>query len=363
MSPKINPTLSIIIPAFNEIKRIGKTLASIRAYVRDKRLACEVIVVDDGSTDGTSDFVEGLIADMPYLRVLRLPKNDGKGAAVKAGMLLAVGQQRLFMDADSSTDIREFDKLVPYVAQGFDVVVGSRRIEGAVIKTPQHMIREVLGGMFRTLTRAIVPLGIYDTQNGFKLFSAQVAQEIFGALETKGWSFDIEALLLARNLNYCVKEVPIIWVNDNQSRLRWTHMIRMFLDILRLSQTAKQFLKFCLVGVLNTVVDFGIYYALTRGLWTFQDSILVYKALSYLVATVCSFMVNRYWTFAKMAPIHYGELLRFYATVGLGIFVNVGVQYVAVVIFGLHDLVGVLVAAAATAIWGFSFAKFFVFKE
>ena len=79
MSPKINPTLSIIIPAFNEIKRIGKTLASIRAYVRDKRLACEVIVVDDGSTDGTSDFVEGLIADMPYLRVLRLPKNDGKG--------------------------------------------------------------------------------------------------------------------------------------------------------------------------------------------------------------------------------------------------------------------------------------------
>lgn len=358
----MNPDLSVVIPAFNEIGRIGKTLTSIQAYVRDKRLTCEVIVVDDGSTDGTGGFVERLTADMPYVRVLRLPKNEGKGAAVKAGMLLAVGQRRLFMDADGSTDIREFDKLAPHVGQEFDVVVGSRRIEGASIKMPQHMMREMLGGIFRTLMRILVPLEIYDTQNGFKLFSTQAAQDIFGALETKGWSFDIEVLLLAGKYGYRIKEVPIVWVNDNQSRLKWTHMFRMLFDVLRLSQTTKQFLKFCLVGVLNTAVDFGVYYALTRGLWTFHHSISVYKALSYLVATLCSFVVNRHWTFAKTSHVRVSELWRFYSTVGLGIFINVGVQYIAVTIFSIHDLIGVLIATAVTAVWGFSFTKFFVFK-
>ena len=124
-----------------------------------------------------------------------------------------------------------------------------------------------------------------------------------------------------------------------------------------------QFIRFCLVGILNTMVDFIIYYLLTRSFWEFNEFITIPKAISYLAATVCSFSVNRYWTFEKHEPVVIKEVIRFYSTVGLGIFVNVGVQYFAVIILGFHDLVGVLLAAGGTALWGFLFSKFFVFVK
>ena len=126
---------------------------------------------------------------------------------------------------------------------------------------------------------------------------------------------------------------------------------------------AKQFGTFCMVGVLNTAVDIGIYYLLTRGLWTVHDSFSVYKAISYLLATACSFALNRYWTFARRDAVTSQEIVKFYSTVGLGIFLNVGVQYLGVVGFGMHDLVAALLAVGATAVWGFSFSRFYVFKE
>ena len=125
----------------------------------------------------------------------------------------------------------------------------------------------------------------------------------------------------------------------------------------------RQFLTFCLVGIFNTAVDIGIYYILTRGLWTFHDSFSVYKAISYLLATACSFALNRYLTFARRDAVKTAEVVKFYSTVGLGIFLNVGVQYLGVVVFGIHDLAAALLAVGATAIWGFSFSRFYVFND
>lgn len=124
-----------------------------------------------------------------------------------------------------------------------------------------------------------------------------------------------------------------------------------------------QFLKYCSVGVLNTLVDFTSYFLLTRVLWIFAESITVPKALSYLIATACSFLVNRFWTFEKTDKVHWSEVVRFYGTVGLGIFINVGIHYIVVTGLGVHDLLAVLVAAGGTAVWGFSFARFYVFKR
>ena len=123
-----------------------------------------------------------------------------------------------------------------------------------------------------------------------------------------------------------------------------------------------QFLKFCTVGILNTLIDISLYYLITRSFWA-SGFLAIPKAISYLAATFCSFTVNRYWTFGKREAPRLREVGRFYSTVGLGIFVNVGVLYAAVTYFGMHDILAALFAAFATAVWGFSFSKWYVFKK
>ena len=129
------------------------------------------------------------------------------------------------------------------------------------------------------------------------------------------------------------------------------------------TSTPGQFFRFCVVGVANTLVDIVAYYLLTRVFWTFQDSISFYKAISYVIATICSFTLNRRWTFSQTTAVTIDQIIKFYSTVGLGIFLNVGVQHVAVYVFGFYDLVGVIIASGVTAIWGFLFSKLYVFKN
>lgn len=165
------------------------TLRAVHDFLKLQRYAWEIIVVDDGSTDRTPSVVHNATADIPNLSLIQLPYNLGKGAAVREGMLAARGAARLFTDADNSTPIEEVNKLLPFFEQGYDVVVGSRRIDGAIIHARQQVGREILGACFRVLTRLIVPLPVKDTQNGFKLFSANAAKDLFDNLRTQGWSF------------------------------------------------------------------------------------------------------------------------------------------------------------------------------
>lgn len=227
------PTLSIVIPCYNEEKRIGKTLDIIHAYVTRQSFPCEVLVVDNGSKDNTRTVVEEAMKRMPELRLVR-HRSYGKGWAVKEGMLEARGEYRLFTDADNSTDISQADKLLAYTKQGYDVVISSRRIEGAVITNPQPWYRNILGTAFAFLIRSLIPLGIKDTQNGFKLFTKKAAEVVFPRQAIYFWAFDVEILAIAKQKGFKIKEVPIVWVNDDRSTMSIRGMIRMLVEVINI---------------------------------------------------------------------------------------------------------------------------------
>lgn len=226
--------LSIIIPAFNEQDRISATLHDIRDYLEGKQYKYEVLVVNDGSTDRTSEVVKTVLPHMANLRIIDNETNHGKGKVVRQGMLSANGRWRLFMDADNSTNVQSLEKLLPFGEQGYDVVVGSRRVSGAKIKVKQNWLRDLLGGVFRMLVALIVPVGVKDTQNGFKLFSARAAEEIFRKQRMMTWAFDVEILAIAKKLSYKIKEVPIDWTNDGRSHVTAGGMIRMLWEVIHI---------------------------------------------------------------------------------------------------------------------------------
>lgn len=223
--------LSVIIPAYNEEKRILKNLHSVKAYLAKQSFTYEVLIVSDGSSDKTDELVNKEIATFPGLTLLSYRENQGKGFAVKHGMVHAKGECCLFMDADGSTSIDQLDKLLPYLAQGFDVVISSRRVAGADVKLEQPGYRLLLGWIFRQIVSAIVPLGVKDSQNGFKLFSAKASEVIFPKQKIFRWAFDVEILALARLFKFKIKEVPITWVNDRESQVTFKGMIRMLWDV------------------------------------------------------------------------------------------------------------------------------------
>lgn len=224
--------LSVVIPAYNEGKRIARTLKSVDEFLKRQPYAYEIVVVNDGSKDDTAEVVH---AAQPYVKNLRLVDNQvnhGKGWVVGQGMLAATGEVRVFMDADNSTKIDEIAKFLPYFDQGFDLVVGSRRIKGANVPKDQGALREFLGWAFRTIVHIIVPVGVTDTQCGFKAMTEQAAKTIFPKQTIYRWAFDVEILALARRQNLRIQEVPITWVNDEASHVKLSGMIKMLFEVL-----------------------------------------------------------------------------------------------------------------------------------
>lgn len=225
--------LSVIIPAYNEEKRITTTLEAIYSYLREKPYEWEMIVVDNGSTDGTRQLVEEYADRIKNLRLVER-RSHGKGWAVKQGMLEAEGEYRLFTDADNSTDITQLDKLLPWATHGADVIISSRKKHGAVIVEKQSFYRRWLGNLFPLLVRLFVPQlrDIKDTQNGFKLFSRQAAEKIFPHQTIFYWAFDVEILALAKIFGFKIKEVPIVWINDDKSKMNLNGMLRAAFEVI-----------------------------------------------------------------------------------------------------------------------------------
>jgi len=227
-------SLSVVIPAYNEAARIADAVERARAYCEGRFDTFEIIVVDDGSTDGTSDLVGRLLADEPRLRLERLPVNRGKGAAVRTGMLAAKGDLMLMCDADLSAPIEEVEKLLPWLDRGFDMVIGSRAVKDSDIKR-QPIYRHLMGKVFGMLARLFFLRSIRDPQCGFKLFTKKSAEQIFRRTQIDRFAFDVEVLLLARRLGYALAEVGICWRHSPQSRVRlFRDSFRMLKDLCRI---------------------------------------------------------------------------------------------------------------------------------
>ncbi|NIP38253.1 MAG: glycosyltransferase family 2 protein [Candidatus Dadabacteria bacterium] len=231
---KHKPYLSVVIPAYNEQEVIGSTLENVLEYLEGQSFGYEVVVVNDGSTDGTADIVSEFIPANSRIKLLNTEKNSGKGWTVKMGMLEAAGRYRLFMDADNSTSIDHFELMKPILQSGAGIIIGSRRVKGGKIAVHQHWIRENLGRVFNLAVRIINGLPYSDTQAGFKLFSGNAADKIFDLQTLPGWAFDIEILLIARALGYEVRQIPITWKNHSDSRVRFSGMIKMLIDLFKL---------------------------------------------------------------------------------------------------------------------------------
>jgi len=227
--------LSVIIPAYNEAERLAPTLRRFQDYLSESSVTYEILVVLDGPTDATEAVLRRMGGEVDHLTIIGCTAHRGKGRAVKEGMLKAVGKVRLFTDADNSTDIAHFDKVKPLFEQGSDLVIASRSsldVRGARQLLPQPWPKRIVGKLGNLCVQLFAVRGIWDTQCGFKAFSAEAAERIFSQTKIEGWGFDIEVLALARALNYEISIVPANWINDRRSHVRPFDYIRVLGDML-----------------------------------------------------------------------------------------------------------------------------------
>jgi dolichyl-phosphate beta-glucosyltransferase len=220
----MNPTLSIIIPAYNEESRIEKTLKNISEFLRSHSVSFEIIVVANNCTDGTVALLERVKASyLPELVIIDIPRSgvvgNTKGSAIGVGMRSAQGLYHLFIDADNATTFAHVIDFMKSIDEGYGAVIGSRYIAGAEVVKKQPWPRVVLSRMGNLLIRSLLLPGIYDTQCGFKMFSRIASKDIFEQTRVSGWGADLEMIALARKFGYTVKEFPVRWEAQDDSRL------------------------------------------------------------------------------------------------------------------------------------------------
>ena len=215
------PDLSVIIPTYNEEPNIRRSAGAALEWLRTQGLEWELLLVDDGSRDATATIEHELARDEPRIRVLAHTPNRGKGYAVRQGMLAATGAVRLFLDADYSTPIDEFDQFRPHLDAGADIAIGTRRVADARIETRPPLHRYLLGELYIKLAAGLLGSRIGDFNCGFKAFTAQAAERLFALQRRNDWSFDAEVLVLAERLGFRIKEVPVRWAHvQNTSKVR-----------------------------------------------------------------------------------------------------------------------------------------------
>jgi len=227
-------TLSIVIPAYNEALRIGATLDSILTWLNKDGRQAEILVIDDGSTDNTCNVVNDCAVSDKRIQLVKNGKNKGKGFSVGHGVTKASGSWILISDADLSTPIEELLTLEA-CNKNAAVIIGSRALPDSDLKKRQPFYREIMGRVFNFLVQSLVFPGIKDTQCGFKLFRADIAKKLFAHRHIDGFAFDVEILFLARKYGHNVIETPVVWINDEASRVNpIRNSIQMFFDIIKI---------------------------------------------------------------------------------------------------------------------------------
>lgn len=356
--------ITIIIPAYNEEKRIGKSLEKLATFLEKRTEEFEVIVVDDASTDNTSSAARSFSNRIKNLNVLRLEKSPdaGKGLAVHHGMLAAKGDIALFTDADFSTPIEELDKLLEKLNSGFDIAVGSRALDRSLVKQHQNILRELMGRTFNILVQIFTVRGIVDTQCGFKAFKMPACRSLFEEQKIFDFGFDVEILFSAQKTGLKIAEVPVVWYNDAASTVNpIVDSIKMFLDLIKIrlyhGRTGgspadfvyyiiyhyRTFWRFAIVGVSNTIVDYGLFTILTR---IFGFSALSANPFSVEAAIIWSFTWNSLWTFSERrtaSPLWQRFLIFQYVQLG-----GLALSQISLALFYSYLGIGDLIAKAFT---------------
>ena len=234
MTPR--PDLSIIIPAYNEESRLPRALTRIRDYFASKNIPSdqlEILVVDDGSRDGTAQVAEKWAKEMPSVRLISNGDNRGKGFSVRHGMLEARGRIALFTDADLSSPIEECEKLLAAIDAGNEVAMGSRALDRSLITTHQSRLRELAGMIFNTFVQLSMGLSFRDTQCGFKAFVREPSRIVFEQQRIERFGFDPEILFLAKRHGLRTAEVGVRWGHDPATKVHMhRHSLMMFFDLL-----------------------------------------------------------------------------------------------------------------------------------
>ena len=213
------PELSVVVPAYNEARRLPITLANILPFLEARGPSFEVVLVDDGSTDTTLQLMREAAAGHPGVRVVAQMPNRGKGRALAEGVKASRGREVLVSDTDFSTPITELGKLEAALADGADIAIGSRAKRGAQVEVSQPIYRVLMGKTFNLIVQAVVLPGLWDTQCGFKLFRGDVARELFAGLGTDGFGYDVDILYRARRRRLRITEVPVRWINSPESKV------------------------------------------------------------------------------------------------------------------------------------------------
>lgn len=238
------PFLSVVIPAYNEAARLPLTLIDVDRHLSHQEYSYEIVVVISHGTDHTAEIVKRFASFLPNLKYIALPENRGKGFAVKTGMLAAKGTYRLYMDADNSTAVVEFNKMLPYLRGGkddaHDVVIGSRKIHGARMSPTPDLSRRFLAGLAHLFIQLLAVRGFKDTQCGFKAFSSEAAITLFSALKSDGFLFDVELLARAKRAGLRVKEIPIFWAHNPGSKVDLRQFFSGIGELLRLSRMLRR---------------------------------------------------------------------------------------------------------------------------
>jgi dolichyl-phosphate beta-glucosyltransferase len=211
--------LSVVVPCYNEEQRLPRTIEQLERYLGAKGLPYELILVDDGSSDGTREIMDEAAARNPSVRLEALPRNRGKGRALAEGVAAATGSEILVTDADLSTPIEEIEKLQAELDKGAGVAIASRALRGSRVEISQPVYRVLMGKAFNLIVQAVLLPGIWDTQCGFKLFRADLAKDVFAALTTDGFGYDPEVLYRAKKKGVRIAEVPVVWRNSAPTKV------------------------------------------------------------------------------------------------------------------------------------------------
>jgi dolichyl-phosphate beta-glucosyltransferase len=230
-----NEFLTVVVPVYNEHKRMESGFANLFPYLQKNFMKWEVIYVDDGSTDQTYQKLLEAQSEQPGLRIIRNVKNAGKGNAVRRGLEEGKGDILLFSDADFSSPIEEAEKLLDAISSGYDIAIASRGMTNSNIEVAQHWMRETMGKVFNLIIRTLLPLHYQDTQCGFKMFRREAARSIVSRMKMDGFAFDVEMLVIAQVLRMKVIEIPITWRDAKGSKVHpIKSSLQMFQDVIKI---------------------------------------------------------------------------------------------------------------------------------